>query len=156
MLQRSDGDEGDVVWVVFDKDDFADNYSNAISLAEAKGMRAAYSNECFELWLLLHFQDQSAPISRHKLADLLKQRWEESSDKGVVGSRRLKHFPYGMLRRNGKRVDAIERAERLYTEAVEKQPSDPWNVNPVSTVYQLVESLLEFFNIAEEKSVKDK
>ena len=44
----------DCVWVVFDKDDFND-FNEAIALAERKGYKAAWSNEAFELWYLLHF-----------------------------------------------------------------------------------------------------
>lgn len=44
----------DVVWVVFDRDDFA-HFNAAIDQARAKGLQVAYSNQAFELWYLLHF-----------------------------------------------------------------------------------------------------
>lgn len=53
----------DRVWVVFDKDDFND-FNEAIALAERKGYGAAWSNEAFELWYLLHFVYLDAAISR--------------------------------------------------------------------------------------------
>jgi len=61
----------DEVWCVFDID--AHEY-----VAEAKGSAAAYniklaiSNPCFELWLLLHFQDQRAHIERHHVQSACK------------------------------------------------------------------------------------
>lgn len=59
----------DRVWVVFDKDDFND-FNEAIALAERKNYKAAWSNEAFELWYLLHFIYLDAAISR---ADYIKK-----------------------------------------------------------------------------------
>lgn len=53
----------DRVWVVFDKDDFND-FNEAIALAERKSFGAAWANEAFELWYLLHFVYLDAAISR--------------------------------------------------------------------------------------------
>lgn len=53
----------DRVWVVFDRDDFND-FNEAIELAERKGFNAAWTNEAFELWYLLHFVYLDAAISR--------------------------------------------------------------------------------------------
>lgn len=48
----------DQVWCVFDKDQFpAHSFDNAIRKAEANGFRVAYSNQSFEYWLILHFED---------------------------------------------------------------------------------------------------
>jgi RloB-like protein len=57
----------DQVWCVFDKDDFtAENFNNAIFKANSYHYRVAWSNECFELWYLLHFKYSSANISRRQ------------------------------------------------------------------------------------------
>ena len=46
----------DQCWIVFDKDDFpANDFNQAIALAERNGFRVAYSNQAFEYWFLLHF-----------------------------------------------------------------------------------------------------
>ncbi|MCK6695825.1 MAG: RloB family protein [Thermoanaerobaculia bacterium] len=46
------------VWCVFDKDDFpASDFNAAIQFAEQLGFGVAYSNQAFEYWLLLHFED---------------------------------------------------------------------------------------------------
>lgn len=45
-------------WVVFDKDDFpAQNFHDAIQMAQQEGFGVAWSNQSFEYWLLLHFDD---------------------------------------------------------------------------------------------------
>ena len=46
------------VWCVFDKDDSpAEQFNSAISRARSQKLRVAYSNQAFEFWLLLHFED---------------------------------------------------------------------------------------------------
>lgn len=51
-------DDYDQVWCVFDKDDFPDeNFNNAVTMAEGFGFKIAYSNQAFEYWLILHFED---------------------------------------------------------------------------------------------------
>ncbi|MDD3225159.1 MAG: RloB family protein [Clostridium sp.] len=65
------------VWVVFDKDENKD-FDKAISFAKSKGLNVAWSNACFELWLLLHFQNLSAAIDRSdyslKLSNYFKSK----------------------------------------------------------------------------------
>ncbi|HMZ32282.1 MAG TPA: RloB family protein, partial [Methanoregulaceae archaeon] len=52
--------EVDIVWVVFDKDSSDENetkikrFEDAFTIAEKENFKVAYSNEVFELWLLLH------------------------------------------------------------------------------------------------------
>ena len=53
----------DRVEVVFDKDDFND-FNEAIALARKKNFMAAWSNEAFELWYLLHFVYLDVAITR--------------------------------------------------------------------------------------------
>jgi len=62
----------DEVWAVFDTDDAEKTTGNtqrfveAFEIADKENIRIAYSNEVFELWLLLHFADVSSekPIPR--------------------------------------------------------------------------------------------
>lgn len=79
-LQReANNREVDEVWLAFDKDD-ADleagktlRFEQALQLAASENMHLAFSNEAFELWLLLHFNEinATAPISRQTLYDSL-------------------------------------------------------------------------------------
>ena len=57
-LQKTGPDRYSQIWCVFDKDDFkADAFDNAIARTECHPvLRAAWSNEAFELWYVLHFQ----------------------------------------------------------------------------------------------------
>jgi hypothetical protein len=51
------------VWCVYDVDEHP-NLNDARQQADANGIRLAISNPSFELWLLLHFQEQQAYIER--------------------------------------------------------------------------------------------
>jgi hypothetical protein len=62
--QKDDNLKYDEVWCVFDVDAHP-HLLDAKQKAEANGINTAISNPCFELWLLLHFQDQRAHIERH-------------------------------------------------------------------------------------------
>lgn len=53
------------VWVVIDKDLFND-FDEAIKKAENEGLSVAWSNQSFELWYLLHFQDVTSTMDNIK------------------------------------------------------------------------------------------
>ncbi len=76
------------VWIVFDKDSFLD-FNEAIQMAEDEGYSLAWSNECFELWYLLHFNYLDSAIDRNvyykKIEDLFNEHfycsYEKNSEK---------------------------------------------------------------------------
>jgi hypothetical protein len=137
----------DKIWLVFDKDDF-DNYSYAVSTAISVWGQAAYSNVCFELWLLLHFQDVNAETEfrRSALTESLRNLLEHHTGKPSGSKDDVKHLSFGFLLTHGKKDDAIKRSEFLFEKAKEKNPDAPWDVNPVTNVYSLVKDLEMFFS----------
>lgn len=54
----------DSFWAMFDKDEHT-KYEEARNLAQGNGIKLAISNPCFELWGILHYQDQDAFLDRH-------------------------------------------------------------------------------------------
>lgn len=94
--------------------------------ARANGIELAISNPCFELWALLHFQDQRAHIERGKVQHLCRRHMRNYE----------KQLDYQILR--PKYSDALKRAEDL----------EKWHdsrgtagANPSTTVYRLVERI---------------
>jgi hypothetical protein len=68
----AEGGDFDQIWCVFDRDSFPNgNFNNAIHAATASGFRAAYTNEAFELWYLLHFNYHISALSRHQYSKIL-------------------------------------------------------------------------------------
>lgn len=62
----------DVVWCVFDVDEHP-YLAEARQQARDNGIQVAISNPCFELWALLHFQEQHAHIERQEVRRLCKE-----------------------------------------------------------------------------------
>lgn len=64
------------IWVVFDKDDF-DDFDKAIKMGEKMGYKVAWSNQCFEYWLYLHFYYSDSALHRdewcRKLDEIFSQ-----------------------------------------------------------------------------------
>jgi hypothetical protein len=122
--------EYDEVWCVFDKDSFTpEQFNTAIQMALSNKMKAAYSNEAFELWYLLHFEYCESGLNRNTYKERLTK---------YLGKEYKKNDPkmYETLLPN--QATAISNAKRLAQMHTSNSPADH---NPVTLVYQLVESL---------------
>jgi RloB-like protein len=58
--------KADTVWAVFDRDKH-DKVAEAIAGCEGSGAQMAYSNPCFEVWLIIHHEDYHAPDDHHQV-----------------------------------------------------------------------------------------
>ena len=82
-----DMSEIDEVWCLFDVE-WPRNHPNleeAIALADSNNVKVAVSNPCFELWLLLHFQDQTAWLDTNAARRLLRDH-DGGRGKGLNGA----------------------------------------------------------------------
>jgi hypothetical protein len=129
-------EDEDECWVVFDKDNFLE-FNNAIEKAEANGLKVAYSNECFELWFLLHFSYFNSAVGRGdynlKLTDLLQKK---TKDRRIEYNKSSKNM-YALIK--DKECDAIRNAKKLLISYKGQKPFS--KNNPSTTVHLLVESL---------------
>lgn len=138
--QRRDGrwTERDTAWAVYDGEEHLaanpTNWHEAIQIAQTKDIRLAISNPCFELWYLLHYQDQSAYLTRQQARHALKQYLPDYEK-----SNRLYPEPLKDLTR-----EAIRRAKALDSRAQANEL--PAHENPCCGVVYLVESLLDLSN----------
>lgn len=130
------------VWVVFDKDDFPAEHFNltaelcANSSSDGRTYHAIWSNQCIELWFLLHFDYLQSDLYRSEYYPKLNQRLKQLH-KGDYRKNRADMFD--ILRpRMG---TAIANAKRLYSE---KQGLTPTEAAPCTTVFQLIETLLPY------------
>lgn len=79
-----EGREIDEFWCIFDVE-WPINHPNlqeAIALAKSEGIHTAISNPCFELWLILHFQDQTSWLATKDAVRVIN-RHVQNYDKGV-------------------------------------------------------------------------
>lgn len=137
-------DEIRQIWCVFDMDTDAskgkdvvnNDFDNAIKLAKKHHLKVAYSNDSFELWLVLHFKYLKSKWTRKEYYNCLTK---ELNIKNYEENGKTKAFCntlYVRLLKN--QFDAIKNAKKLATENIEILPSLQC---PLTTVYELVEQL---------------
>ena len=149
-MQIANKDKYDQVWCVFDKDDFNDvDFNNAINIAKANNYGVAYSNQAFEYWLILHFDDhQGGGMHRNDYNDKIKTLLK----------------PYNIIYdgKNSKMVNedffdlldgvdeqtlkdrkqlAIERAKRNFNQFDHNSPA---KAESSTTVFRLVEEIMKY------------
>lgn len=117
----------DEVWCVFDVDEHP-RLPEAKQQARDNNIRLAISNPCFELWVLLHFQNQTAYIGR----DVVQRSCRTHLPKFE------KEVPFNSLR--SAYPDAVRRAMALEKMHADNETSDD---NPSTTVYKLTERIRE-------------
>ena len=117
----------DSVWCVFDIDEHP-FVPEAKQQAQANAINIAVSNPCFELWFLLHFQDQSAHIEGHTVQHLCRQH--------MPGYQKTP--PCDLLRPH--QVEATERAIQLENWQESRENAGG---NPSTGVHRLIQQIHE-------------
>lgn len=134
--------EYDRVWAVFDKDAF-DDFDDAISLAESKSINCAWSNESFELWLLLHFKEVSTPTGRKDLFEELEQAirnaLHKNNPEAIFDLSKGNDRIYELVTSLGNEADAIKRAAALKSKY--KTTTKPSEQNPCTQMDLLIQEL---------------
>ena len=117
---KDNGEPYDQVWCVFDKDDFSSgDFNAAIEICERKPkFNAAYSNEAFEIWYLLHCEYHDTAHHRDRYKEMLTARLGETYKK-----------------------NSEEMYEKLYNTHDHNSPALN---NPCTTVFKLVQELNKF------------
>lgn len=140
------------IWIVFDKDSFQDDdFDNAINRISAldsapksrhshhQRWHAAWSNEAFELWYILHFQETTGgALSRNVYQQMLEKHIKDQC--GVDRPyRKNADDMFPLLMRYT--PQAIERAKNALRRQARKPPHAQ---NPATMVHLLVEELLRY------------
>lgn len=119
--------EIDEFWCVFDVE-WPRNHPglvDAIQQARANSIQLAISNPCFELWLILHFQDHSSWLDNNQ-ARRLRRQLDGSGDKGLDSG---KYMPFT--------ADAARRAAGLDARHLRDGTVFPHD-NPATGMYRLL------------------
>lgn len=119
----------DEIWCVFDVDEHPD-INQAIHRARQKGIKIAVSNPCFELWLMLHHQDQTAYIDRMAVQRLAREL-------ELIKGKRIDDSSFNLLLE--KYEDARRRAKEL--DRWHEGNGSPPRSNPSTGVWRLVDSI---------------
>lgn len=121
------------VWLVYDRDNFPpDDFDNTEYSIEhrkdKKDFHAAWSNECFELWLILHFQNYNINQGRESYLRILRKYCSyEKNDENLFEI----FYPMTDI--------AIKRARKQYDSFPDGV--SPSKKCPATKVYELVEEL---------------
>jgi hypothetical protein len=115
------------VWCAFDVDDHP-NMAEAKQQALANGLHLAISNPCFELWVLLHFQDQRSHQGRAWIQTACRRHLPDF----------VKEVPYDQI--NPRYNDALDRASALANWQGQQGRPDG---NPSTGVHNLTERIVE-------------
>lgn len=129
------------IWLVYDKDDFPfDNFDNTQFSAEGRkdsNIRVAWSNESFELWLLLHFQEYVSDNGRQQYIEKLNTFFQYSKARDDL---------FDVIMKKGSLKDAKRRAKKLYNGFLKKGEKSPSKMVPATKVYELVEELESYIH----------
>ncbi len=129
-------EDGDQCWCVFDIDDYWDEnsrkFKNAVKLAKENGIYLAWSNECFELWYLLHFQPLKTDVSRSDYHTKLEAHFRKLKGKPYTKNCSVFDRIFSM------QADAIKHAKQIYHAGVVEN-------NPSTSVFSLVEEINKYF-----------
>jgi len=135
--------DGDQVWCVFDIDDFyqKDKQGLLMAIQEAgkNNVKIAYVNECFELWIILHFNKPTFPIFR---GDGIKKKMQGIYKKNKLGEFKKNQKVFSVLMPF--QLVAIKNAKKLlpvgYKDIDWKTVLDS-NGNPSTSIHFLVEEI---------------
>lgn len=119
-------------FVLFDKDSFGSSqFNSAIKIAQNKGYIPIWSNECFELWFILHFEYYTSNNGRQayfdRLSELFGCEYEKADDifKKIHSPKNLKN--------------AMNFSEKL--EEYHKKSLSPSQKVPCTQMYKVVEEI---------------
>lgn len=108
-------------YVVFDKDDQNDTQiSQAMKLARENNFNVCFSNECFDLWLLMHFEkvmpdsNYTRQIINKKLTKHLGVKWENNKANKLLLMKFIEKESIAM--ENYKHICDSTMAEKTYTD----------------------------------------
>jgi len=120
------GNDFDYIWCVFDCNGHGD-LEEAFSLAQTNNIGVAFSNPNFELWYLLHFQDQTASLRGKSSITRLKKFIRDYPKSQNV-------YPLLAPRQS----EAITRAGKLRKMHLRNDTTSPKHQNPSTTADELV------------------
>ncbi|MCR5081629.1 MAG: RloB family protein [Treponema sp.] len=137
LLSISDKEDFDECWIVIDRDakEFKgkgfgghtkENFDKAIKYASENNIKVAFSNPCFELWIVLHFEYRDTECSRESIQKKALEKVNSllPQNKKLKNVDELKSFDelYSILK--DKTSLAIKFSEKLSeNEAKQKNPS---------------------------------
>ena len=138
------------IWCVYDKDDFPNSDYNSVvykilNLNNKQSeiqYHAIWSNQCFEFWYLLHFENYTSNTHRNQYYDFLNHKlMMYKLGKYEKNSTQM----FDILLDYGNPKKAIRFAKNIIARNKQYEFSAPHKIAPGTKVYELVEALVQYF-----------
>lgn len=134
------------IWCVYDKDSFpADDFNGVVSRAENLNQQnselqyhCAWSNECIELWFILHFANYRSNNHRTEYISFLNDKFKEL---GLGKYQKNMKNIFEILVEQGNPKLAIRYAKQIIKDG---KGNSPTAIAPGTKVYELVEELAKY------------
>ncbi len=135
------------IWAVFDRDGHT-GISEAIDMLRDTAIGIAFSNICFEYWILLHYENTSRPFQNcDEVISYIHKNHDSDYGKANDHYQRLKHKIPNAI----KNAQQLARHQKQFTERPDAildgknnhaSPDSPnWQTNPYTDVHLIFESL---------------
>ena len=134
--QRNKDERFRNIWLVFDRDEVK-NFDKLIEVAKKNKMNVAWSNPCFEIWLMSYFKNLENIPNSKKCCETFEKVFQENTNKKYKKS---EEKIYNILCEKGNENSAIKRSREKYHQ-VRREYSKPSKMIGCTTVYKLVEKL---------------
>lgn len=139
--------KGDLFWVVYDRESEQDysekKHKIAYDRAEPKNISIAISNVCFEIWILLHFQDTVQPYYNYQDLKKHSRLREECRKRGLTDYEKASKQLFEIFKKV--EIDqARERAERMNQSTKNSADSSwkkPYQWNPYTNIHELLDAI---------------
>jgi hypothetical protein len=141
--------EKDSFWVVYDREGvskYSDGlHSRTLEKAVSERVNVAITNVCFEVWLLLHFNEVTAQYSSYE--DLLRNSKLKENLKsiGIVKYDKACSDLFSLISNNIS--DARRRASKMNKSTLttaDRHKSKPYNLNPYTQMHKLLDAIDDF------------
>ncbi len=131
------------------------NVNTGIQKAKNNNICIIVSNECLELWFLLHFKNQTAYIKRENIFKILIKELLEKKKNVLTKDEiknledaRIKNIDWFKILDEDEKNKALQRCKKLIKN---KSPLNPWNENPITLMCCFIEFLEKLKEITNSK-----
>ena len=154
LVEQAKHSDGNLRFVFVDVDDKTNSVTNrsklndAIQIAKSHNICIIVSNECLELWYLLHFENQTAYIDRQSIFSKLKNHLLTKKSKVLTNENKkslqegkLKGINFYNIFDEKEMKIALNRCRLLIKNAKSYSSADPWTTNPLTLMCCFIELL---------------
>jgi RloB-like protein len=121
--------KADTIWAIFDRDEHL-KVAEAIAGCESASARVAYSNPCFEVWLILHHEDYHAADDHHQV----QKRYQKLDDTYDANGSKIPNCAALM--------EKVEQAEGFAENQCQRRDEEGARLGrPSTTVYHLTRAI---------------